>query len=82
MSESYELAFGHILITSTSSFGMNFNIAAAPYGAAWRHSRREFQANLGPAEFEAYLPLEKQAAHRLLRNLLSSPDNFMQHLWQ
>ncbi|KAH9160856.1 hypothetical protein EDB89DRAFT_2034081 [Lactarius sanguifluus] len=49
-------------------------------GPAWRHSRREFLANLGPADLEAYQPLEKHAVHCLLRNLLSSPDNFAQHL--
>ncbi len=82
MSGSYWLAFGHTLITATSSFGMDYNIALVGYGAAWRHSRREFQANFGPADLEAYQPLEQQAVHRLLRNLLSSPDNFMQHLRQ
>ena len=77
------LAFGHILTTATSSFGMDWNFSIAPHGtAAWRHSRREFQANLGPADLEAYQPLEQQAVHCLLRNLLSSPDNFMQHLRQ
>jgi cytochrome P450 len=61
---------------------MDWNLAIARYGTAWRHSRREFQANLGPADLEAYRPLEQRAVHRLLRNLLSSPDNFMQHLRQ
>ncbi|KAI9467402.1 cytochrome P450 [Lactarius psammicola] len=61
-------------------FGMDYNIAFTRYGTAWRHSRREFQANLGPADLEAYRPLEQQAVHGLLRNLLSSPDNFAQHL--
>ena len=82
MFRSYWLAFGHIIITVTSSFGMDYNLAIARYGNAWRHSRREFQANLGPEDFEAYRPLERQAAHRLLRNLLASPDNFVQHLRQ
>ncbi|KAI9467400.1 cytochrome P450 [Lactarius psammicola] len=68
------------LVAIQELFGMDYNIALARYGPAWRHSRREFQANLGPADLEAYQPLEQQAVHRLLRNLLSSPDKFMQHL--
>ncbi|KAH9056869.1 cytochrome P450 [Lactarius vividus] len=60
-------------------FGMDYNIAFAPYGSAWRHSRREFRANFRPVDLEAYQPLEQRAVHRLLRNLLSSPDNFVQH---
>ncbi|KAH9164504.1 cytochrome P450 [Lactarius sanguifluus] len=60
-------------------FGMDYNIAFAPYGSAWRHSRREFRANFRPADLETYQPLEQRAVHCLLRNLLSSPDNFVQH---
>ncbi|KAI9432002.1 cytochrome P450 [Lactarius indigo] len=61
-------------------FGMDFNIALEPYGPAWRHSRCEFWANFRPVDLEAYQPLERRAVHRLLRNLLSSPDSFVQHL--
>ncbi|KAI9445994.1 cytochrome P450 [Lactarius indigo] len=68
------------LVAVQELFGMDYNIALLQYGTAWRHSRREFQANFGPADLEAYQPLEQRAVHRLLRNLLSSPDNFMQHL--
>ena len=78
----YGLAFGHILIVVTSSFGMDYNLALARYGTAWRHSRREFQAKLGNAELEEYRPNEQRAVHCLLRNLLSSPENFVQHLRQ
>ncbi|KAF8263059.1 cytochrome P450 [Lactarius quietus] len=68
------------LVVMQDLFKLDFNFGAAPYGPVWRHSRREFQANLGPATLDAYRPLEQQAAHRLLRNLLSSPENFMQHI--
>ena len=79
---NYGLAFGHILITAALSFGMDYNLGTARYGTAWRHSRREFLAHVGPTDLEAYKPIELQAVHRLLRNLLSSPDNFTQHLRQ
>ncbi len=61
---------------------MDYNIAFAPYRSAWRHSRREFRANFHPADLEAYQPLEQRTVHHLLRNLLSSPDNFVQHFRQ
>ncbi|KAH9038276.1 cytochrome P450 [Lactarius hengduanensis] len=67
------------LVVLQELFGMDYHIGLVRYGPAWRHSRREFQANLRPADLEEYQPLEQQAVHRLLRNLLSTPDNFMQH---
>ncbi|KAI9445989.1 cytochrome P450 [Lactarius indigo] len=68
------------LVVINDLFGMDYNIGLTRYGTAWRHARREFQTHLGPDDLEAYQPLEQQAVHRLLRNLLSSPDNFTQHL--
>ncbi|KAH9008693.1 cytochrome P450 [Lactarius deliciosus] len=60
-------------------FGMDFIMVLEPYGSAWRHLRREFRANFRPVDLEAYRPLEQRAVRRLLRNLLSSPDHFIQH---
>jgi cytochrome P450 len=54
-------------------------MAFIPHGAVWRRSRRELQASLRPADLESYQPIEQRAVHCLLRNLLSSPDNFEQH---
>jgi cytochrome P450 len=50
------------------------------YGSLWRRARREFQANFSPADLESYKSIQQRAVHCLLRNLLSSPDNFDQHL--
>ena len=71
-----------ILTVMTLSFGIHFNLGFIPYGALWRRSRRELQASFRPADLELYQPLEQRAVHGLLRNLLSSPDNFEQHLRQ
>jgi cytochrome P450 len=71
-----------MLTIMTLSFGMDFNMALAPYGALWRRSRRELQASFRTTDVESYQPLEQRAVHGLLRNLLSSPDNFEQHLRQ
>ncbi|KAH9983874.1 cytochrome P450 [Russula vinacea] len=59
---------------------MDFNIAFMPYGPAWRHLRREFHINFPPTEIKVFRPFEQRAVHRLLRNLLSSPNNFSKHL--
>ncbi|KAH8998282.1 cytochrome P450 [Lactarius hatsudake] len=67
------------LVVLQELFGMDYHIGLVRYGPAWRHSRRQFQVYLGPADLEEYQLLEQQAVHRLLRNLLSTPDNFMQH---
>ncbi|KAN0130018.1 Cytochrome P450 [Lactarius tabidus] len=61
-------------------FGIDFNMAFIPHGSVWRRSRRGLQENLRPADLESYRPIEQRAVHCLLRNLLSSPDNFEQHL--
>jgi cytochrome P450 len=66
----------------TLSFGLGFNMAFTPYGALWRRSRRELQASFRTTDTESYQPLEQRAVHGLLRNLLSSPDNFEKHLRQ
>ncbi|KAF8268440.1 CyP450 monooxygenase [Lactarius quietus] len=62
-------------------FGIaDFNTGFLPYGSSWRRSRRELQANFRPVDLESYQPIEKRAVHCLLRNLLTSPGNFEQHL--
>ena len=71
-----------MLITMTLSFGIDFNMAFIPHGALWRRARRELQENLRPMDLKSYQPIEQRAVHCLLRNLLSFPDNFEQHLRQ
>ena len=71
-----------ILTVMILSFGLGFNMGFLRYGTLWRRSSREIQANLLPADLETYQPLKQRAVHRLLRNLLSSPDNFEQHFRQ
>ena len=70
------------LIIVPLRFGIDFNMAFIPHGAAWRRARRELQASLRPADLESYQPIEQRGVHRLLRNLLSFPDNFEQHIKQ
>ncbi|KAI0295325.1 CyP450 monooxygenase [Multifurca ochricompacta] len=60
--------------------GMDFNHGLLPYGDSWRRLRRAFHAHFDATTSKTYKPLEIQAVQGLLRNLMSSPDNFSQHL--
>ncbi|KAI0299925.1 cytochrome P450 [Russula brevipes] len=68
------------MIVLRKLLGMDFNIGFMPYGPTWRYLRRAFHINFLPTKLEAFRPFEQRAVHRLLRNLLTSPDNFPQHL--
>ena len=70
------------VLTYPPRLNMDFNIGFLPYGPAWRHLRREFHINFLPTEMEVFRPFEQRAVHRLLRNFLSSPNNFSKHLRQ
>jgi hypothetical protein len=70
------------VLTRPPSLHMDFNIAFLPYGPTWRHLRREFHVNFLSTELETFRPFEQRAVHRLLRNLLASPNNFSKHLRQ
>ncbi|KAI0295324.1 CyP450 monooxygenase [Multifurca ochricompacta] len=65
---------------SARLMGFHFNHVFLPYGDQWRRQRRAFHAHFDATTSKAYRPLEMQAVQRLLRNLISSPDNFSQHL--
>jgi len=63
-------------------FGMDFNLGFVHYGPPWRRSRRGLHESFRPADLQSYKPLQQRAVHHLLRNFLSSPDNFGQHFRQ
>jgi hypothetical protein len=70
------------VLTYPLRLNMDFNIAFMPYGPTWRHLRREFHINFLLTEMEVSRPFEQRAVHRLLRNFLSSPNDFSKHLRQ
>jgi hypothetical protein len=83
MTKYFGVVCRHILIIIISSLGIaDHNMGFLRYGSLWRRARREFQANFSPADLESYKSIQQRAVHCLLRNLLSSPDNFDQHLRQ
>ena len=68
------------VLTHPLRLNMGYNFGFLPYGPTWRHLRREFSIN--STILEEFRPFQQRAVHRLLRNLLSSPDNFSKHLKQ
>jgi hypothetical protein len=70
------------VLTHPPRLNLDFGIGFLPYGPTWRQLRREFHLNFLTTEQEAFRPFEQRAVERLLRNLLSSPENFSAHLRQ
>jgi len=60
--------------------GWDWALQVMPYGSRWRRHRTMFQnhfhANLSPV----YQPGQIQETHIMLRNLLTSPNNFNHHI--
>ncbi|KAI0295334.1 cytochrome P450 [Multifurca ochricompacta] len=79
-SSIYSDRYDVLSLRSSIVMGLSFAHVFLPYGDRWRRLRRAFHVHFHSTASNAYRPLEIQAVQRLLRNLLSSPDNFSQHL--
>lgn len=66
-------------IPTNKLFGMDFNTGLLPYGSEWRLHRRMFRVALNKEVAATYKLLEVRKVHQLLRNLLSSPEEYYQH---
>lgn len=55
-------------------------IGMMPYGPQWRLHRRIFQQNFRQRATIKLHPVQEQKIHGFLRDLLSSPDRFMDHI--
>jgi hypothetical protein len=53
-----------------------------PYGQKWRDVRKAFHAYFHLEAAKKYEPLEMLSVHSLLRNLLETPGDFLQHTRQ
>ncbi|KAI0033059.1 cytochrome P450 [Vararia minispora EC-137] len=67
------------LTSLTEYLSFDWAIGFIPYGPKWRAMRRVFHTYFHPAAAKTYEPLETQAVHRLLRNLLDKPRDFRKH---
>ncbi|KAJ7212055.1 cytochrome P450 [Mycena pura] len=60
--------------------GWDFNIGLIPYGDKWRRYRRMSQQHFHRDASQTHRPIQLKKIHDLLRGLLSSPENFRQHI--
>ncbi|KAJ7644909.1 cytochrome P450 [Roridomyces roridus] len=60
--------------------GWSFILTLIKYGDAWRTQRRLFNQQLNINASHSFQPQERFAAHSLLRRLLETPNDHMQHL--
>ncbi|KAJ3565256.1 hypothetical protein NP233_g7746 [Leucocoprinus birnbaumii] len=58
--------------------GYNYNMGLFPYGAWWRYHRRIFHDFFHPNIVGSYQPVQTEAARVFLRNLLRSPEEFLE----
>ncbi|KAM5534507.1 hypothetical protein V8D89_011839 [Ganoderma adspersum] len=60
--------------------GLQWFFPFMPYGQAWRRRRRAFHQSFDAHVIANYHPIQASHTHRLLHNLLTSPEDFRQHL--
>ncbi|EIW84293.1 cytochrome P450 [Coniophora puteana RWD-64-598 SS2] len=60
-------------------FGLGFRTVFMPYGDKWRVHRRVYHQALHPEGAKIYRSMQVEKAYQLLQNLLSSPDDYVNH---
>ncbi|KAJ6508848.1 cytochrome P450 [Mycena sanguinolenta] len=60
--------------------GWNFAIGLMPMGDKWRRYRRMFQQHFRRDVSRTYRPIQRKKIYMLLQGLLSSPEEFREHL--
>ncbi|KAI0299840.1 cytochrome P450 [Russula brevipes] len=64
----------------TTLIDMDWNFGLIEYGPRWRHWRKAFHTFFNPQAAEEFQPTELGGAHRLLRDLLATPNELLPHL--
>ncbi|KAG6376689.1 cytochrome P450 [Boletus reticuloceps] len=60
--------------------GWDWSFGHMPYGERWRKHRKMFERQFRPVEAQTFWPLQKKEAHTLLRNILDSQEDLIEHL--
>ncbi|KAI0033056.1 cytochrome P450 [Vararia minispora EC-137] len=60
--------------------GYEWMLSFAPYGPWWRRLRKAFHAHFHRGAARAFEPIEEQAVHRFLQELLVTPEDYDGHL--
>ncbi|KAK7048352.1 O-methylsterigmatocystin oxidoreductase [Favolaschia claudopus] len=68
------------VITMVDLMDWTFNLGLMPLGDRWRAHRRMFQTHFRSDVSREYRPSQMKKVHQFLRGLLSSPEDFMEHI--
>ncbi|KAF7346416.1 O-methylsterigmatocystin oxidoreductase [Mycena sanguinolenta] len=68
------------VVTMVELMGWDFNMGLMRIGDRWRKHRRMFQQHFRRDMARNYRPVQMKKIHQLLRALLSSPQEFREHL--
>lgn len=60
--------------------GWDWLFGFLPYGDAWLERRKLFQKHFHPLDYPNHQPREREYVHLMLRRLLDSPQEFMDHI--
>ncbi|EMD42005.1 hypothetical protein CERSUDRAFT_110546 [Gelatoporia subvermispora B] len=60
--------------------GFGWGLAFRRYDGAWRDSRKMFHQEFHPAAVKRFRPTELNAVRHFLQDLLSTPDEFLEHV--
>ncbi|GLB41181.1 putative cytochrome p450 [Lyophyllum shimeji] len=60
--------------------GWDWTFGHMPYGERWKAHRRMFHRQFQQSVAHIHWPVQRKEAHSLMRRLLDSPDNLMEHL--
>ncbi|KAF7374521.1 O-methylsterigmatocystin oxidoreductase [Mycena sanguinolenta] len=71
---------GRPALTMIELMGWDFNLGSLPWGDKWRDYRKMFQQHFRQDVSRSYRPIQMKKVHSLLQELLSSPQEFREHL--
>ncbi|KAF8128421.1 cytochrome P450 [Boletus edulis] len=60
--------------------GWDWSFGHMPYGERWRKHRKMFERQFRPVEAQTFWPLQQKEAHTLLRSILDSQEDLIEHL--
>ncbi|KAN0084468.1 Cytochrome P450 [Tylopilus felleus] len=69
-------------LITTKLCGLDFFSAFLPYGDQWRLHRRFFHQTFRPGAVHRFLPSQHRRACHLLRQLLETPEQFEDHVFE
>ena len=80
VSDSFHLK--NVQIFVLCRMGSDFATSLMPYGTRWKKQRRLLHEYFHANELYKYMPIQRREAHTVLRRLLVTPEDFLDHIHQ